>query len=107
MDQKLLMNCVLCFLIGFFFHSIIYHGFCVKVEGYEECESKGELMSGSAITGCLETDGCCVNRPVGGNHRCISRGNGDNCIDEQAAYDARVNYDAAKAAIRAAESNSN
>ena len=92
-DQKLLMNCVLCFLIGFFFHSVMKFGFCGRsVEGLEaddSCESKGELIHPENITGCLENDECCINREVDGKHHCITKGSGKNCVDEQAVQEAR------------------
>ena len=36
MEQKLLMNSILFFFIGYFFHSIMKYGLCGRnVEGYE------------------------------------------------------------------------
>ena len=39
MNQQLVLNCVLCFLVGFFLHSILKHGFC-----------SGNVIEGQAST---------------------------------------------------------
>ena len=47
MDQKLVMNCLLCFLIGFFFHSIMKFGFCGRnVEGVSNDQCARFVASG-------------------------------------------------------------
>ena len=42
MDQKLVLNCVLCFLVGFFFHKIMGSMCGNVVEGQEAPKASGE-----------------------------------------------------------------
>lgn len=83
MDQKLLMNCVLCFLIGFFFHSVMKFGFCGRsVEGFEgPCESKPNLENDvDDYQDCLSDNRCCIQEPRPGHYNCVTRDTtGSNC----------------------------
>ena len=62
MNQQLVLNCVLCFLVGFFLHSILKHGPCGKhvVEGAQVMSTCKDYKDGGFK--CLGTSNYLVRK---------------------------------------------